>query len=144
MSKTSTFVPNLFSGIIILLILVGLLILFLYNWFSSNNIWYLIVSIFPLIGIVAFGRPVLFCQHVKIDGKLIIIHYWTGKGHTANVSKSLYQIVLKDDEILSYRFQIDNRRFQITPRSYINGAELSTVFQMQMKQNKTDIDTIIK
>lgn len=57
------------------------------------------------IRVIAFGRinGLVFCKHLR-------------------------QIVFKENEAISYRFENNGRCFQISPRAYYDGEELASIF----------------
>ena len=137
MNTSKTFTHNIYSTIVIFLFFAGLLSYMLYSWSTSGGIGYLLGSIIPLIGAVALGRPIIFFTHVTITkGKRISIRYWVGKGYSGLISKTLYEVVVKNDEIVSYRFRIQNKLFQISPAGYIQGDELAAAFNSCITKKK--------
>jgi len=93
---------------------------------------------------VAFTRPLIFFPHVTIDnGKRITIRYWFGNGYTDNISRALYEVVVKNEDIRSYRFKIQNKYFQISPSTYVRGDELAQILKSFIKKNKSTLSFIV-
>lgn len=143
MKGSKTFTPHLLFIIIIFLVSAGLLSYLFYSWLLYGGLFYLLISVFPLIGVVVFVRPLVFFPHVTIDNsKRITIRYWVGKGHTDNISTALYEIVVKNENIRSYRFIIQNKYFQVSPTTYIQGDELAEILKSYIKQKKLILNVV--
>jgi len=135
MTETKIFTPYLLPPIKSFLIFTCLLSVCLYAWNQSGNFIYLILSFIPLIGVIAFGKPLIFLQRVVIGrDKTITIRYWFGKGSTEKISKALYEIVVTKDDIRSYRFRIQNNLFQVSPCVYNQGEHLSELLKPFVKK----------
>lgn len=103
----------------------------------------MLISILPLISVVIFARPLIFFPHVTIDnGKRITIRYWVGKGYSANISKALFEIVIKNERIRSYRFRIQNKYFQVSPAGYIRGDELAEILELFILKKKPILSVV--
>jgi len=98
------------------------------------------LSFILLIGVIAFGKPLIFLQRVVIGrDKTITIRYWFGKGSTEKISKALYEIVVTEDEIRSYRFRIQNNLFQVSPCVYNQGEQLSELLKPFVKKRNISV-----
>ncbi len=58
------------------------------------------------------------------------------------IAGDLYQIVMKDDTVRSFRFQSKNKSIQFSPMAYHNGSELAETILEQMKQEGA-VDEIV-
>jgi len=144
MERSRTFTPHLLFTIITFLFFSGSLSYLLYIWRLEGSLFYLLISLVPLIGTVAFTRPLIFFPHVTIDnGKRITIRYWFGNGYTDNISRALYEVVVKNEDIRSYRFKIQNKYFQISPSTYVRGDELAQILKSFIKKNKSTLSFIV-
>ena len=126
-SKTyKPFFKSVFVGFAFFLVLSAY---FSINWNRDHYIKDTVFLVLPLIGLVIFGKAVLFCPHVTIkNNNFITIHYWFGSGHGDYIARSMYEIVVKEDQVRSFRFKLDNKHFQVSPDGYINGDELQKRF----------------
>lgn len=130
MTETKIFTPYLLPPIKSFLIFTCVLSALLYFWNQSGNWIYLVFSFIPLLGMLAYGKPLIFLQHVIIGrDKTITIRYWFGKGYTEKISKALYEIVVTEGDIRSYRFRIQNKLFQVSPCVYNQGEHLSEILK---------------
>ncbi|WP_457552051.1 hypothetical protein [Desulfobacula sp.] len=140
MIDTITFRPSLLSTIKFFLFFTCLLSLLLYFWSTLGSWVYLALAVIPLLGIIAFGKPLIFLQQVVIgEDKTITIRYWFGKGHTEKILTALYEIAVKDDEIRSYRFNIQGNLFQVSPCVYERGEELETILKPFLKEKQISV-----
>ena len=102
------------------------------------------IAFIPLLGALGYGKPLLFLQHVVIGkDKTITIRYWFGKGYTEKISKALYEILVIDDDIRSYRFNIQGRLFQVSPCVYERGEDLSEILEPFTRKKNISIKTAI-
>jgi len=138
MTETIKFRPLLSTAIKLFIFHACLLAVFIYFWHTLQNWIYLAIGFFPLVGVIAYAKPIIFLQQVIIGkGKTITIQYWVGKGHTEKISKALYEVLLtKDNEIRSYRFNIQDRLFQVSPCVYIDGELLAETLKPFAKNKR--------
>jgi hypothetical protein len=112
------------------------------NYAETHSITHLILAnIFLLIAIV-FTKPIVEWRRIEIDNEFITIHRRWFKPITINISQSLYQVVMNNDEIRSYRFRVGNNYTQISPQIYVNGQELSNRLKAHIARNKLFIDAV--
>ena len=144
-TETIKFRPLLSSVITHFILHACLLTVLIYFWHTLQSWIYLALGFFPLVAVIAYGKPIIFVQQVIIGkDKTITIRYWFGKGYTEKISKALYEVVLnKDHEIRSYRFNIQNRRFQISPCVYVNGELLAQTLKPFTKKKRLSIKPAI-
>ena len=140
MIDTITFKPSLLSPIMFFLFFTCLLSLLLYFWSTLGSWVYLALAVIPLLGVIAFGKPLIFLQHVVIgEDKTITIRYWFAKGYTEKILTALYEIAVKDDKIRSYRFNIQGNLFQVSPSVYERGEELETILKPFLKGKRINV-----
>jgi len=77
--------------------------------------------------------PVLRNPMLIIHGNEIRISSF-GKWYTISFTKDLRAIVLKDNEVLSYKFESDGIYYQISPESYIESDEVEQRFSKLLKR----------
>jgi hypothetical protein len=142
MIDTITFRPSLLPPIKSFLFSACLLSLLLYFWSTLGSWVYLALAVIPLLGVISFGRPLIFLQHVVIgEDKTITIRYWFGKGHTEKILIALYEILVKDEKTRSYRFNIQGNLFQVSPCVYERGEELETILKPFLKEKQISVKT---
>jgi len=102
---------------------------------SSGYLFY-----FPLIlltGLFFFMlMPLLRNQRLLITGKEIRL-YSFGRRIGLSFSENLREIVVRQSEIVSYRFEKDARFYQISPRAYYESEILKKILAKLMKKQKT-------
>ncbi len=102
------------------------------------------LAVIPLLGVIAFGKPLILLQHVVIGkDKTITIRYWFGKGYTGKIVKTLYEIAVKNDKIRSYRFNIQGKLFQVSPCVYGRGNELENILTPFLKKKRISVKPAI-
>jgi len=148
MTETITFRPKLRSTIIGVIFHFCLLGILLYCWNSIDSIWsmiFLIIAIIPTFFIIGFLKPIIFVQNVIIGrDKTITIRHWFGKGYTEKIAKALYEIVMiNEDDIRSYRFHIQGRKFQVSPCVYERGEDLSEILKPFLRRKNISIKPAI-
>lgn len=77
-------------------------------------------------------------QKISISGDNIDI-YSFGRKNRLKFSKNIEEIVVKDSEIVSYRFEKDGKYYQISPYAYYRDNELKILFKNLMKETKNSI-----
>jgi len=112
----------------------------LYCWNQKENWICLAIAVIPLLGVIGYGKPLLFLQHVVINkDKTVTIRYWFGEGYTEKIAKALYEILVKNDEIRSYRFNIQGQLFQVSPCVYKHGDDLASILEPFTKKKNISI-----
>jgi hypothetical protein len=105
------------------------------------------ILFFPLvflIGIfVLLFVPFLKNQKIMMYNK--VIHIFTfGRRNELVFCKHLKQIVIKDNEAISYRFEKNGKYFQISPRAYYENEELALLFSNLSNKCKGVIPVVEK
>jgi len=102
----------------------ALTILFFVKWRVSDSPWYLWFCLVSVFIFIAFLRPVIENRRVRIENGNITFLHRIGPPLTVSIAESLYEIVTKDDEIRSFRFETEKRKIQVSPEGYKNGDRL--------------------
>jgi len=102
----------------------ALTILFFVKWRVSDSPWYLWFCLVSVFIFIAFLRPVIENRRVRIENGNITFLHRIGPPLTVSIAESLYEIVTKDDEIRSFRFETEKRKIQVSPKGYKNGDRL--------------------
>jgi len=113
------------------------------NYSESGSIVQLILAnIFLLITIILLN-PIVEWRRIEIDSDFITIHKLFFKPIRINISQSLYQVVMNNGDILSYRFRVGSNNYtQISPQVYANGQELSDRLKSHIARNNLIIDVV--
>ena len=122
----------------------SLTILFLMKWRSSDSPWYLWFFLISVFVFIVFLRPVIENRRVRIENGNITFLHRIGPPLTVSISESLYEIVTKDDEIKSYRFETEKRNIQVSPEGYKNGDMLLKQIKDIIKREKIVVQIIEK
>ena len=111
-------------GSLMVVISFFLTILFFIQWRITESPWYLWFFLVAVFVFIAFLRPVLEKRRVRIENGNITFKHRIGPPLTVSIAESLYEIVAKDDEIKSFRFNTGKRRIQVSPDGYKDGNNL--------------------
>lgn len=112
------------------------------NYSESGFVAHLILAnIFLLIAIV-LSKPIIQWRRIEIDNEFITIYKLFFKPIRINISQSLYQVVMNNDDMQSYRFRVGKYYTQISPAIYRNGQELSRRLRTHIAQNRLFVDVV--
>jgi hypothetical protein len=98
--------------------------LFFIQWRITESPWYLWFFLVAVFVFIAFLRPVFERRRVRIENGNITFKHRIGPPLTVSIAESLYEIVAKDDEIKSFRFEAGKRKMQVSPEGYKDGDNL--------------------
>ena len=106
--------------------------------------WYLLgFAIIPLVLFIACARPVIENRSISVGDGSIIIHQRFCQPQKFKLAKDLYQIVMKDEAVRSFRFQTGhNKSIQISPAPYQTGHELSEAILERIKQEGIVVEMV--
>jgi len=121
-----------------------LTILFFMKWRISDSPWYLWLCLVSVFIFIALLRPVIEKRRVRIEnGKITFLHR-IGPPLTVSIAESLYEIVTKDDEFRSFRFETEKRKIQVSPKGYNDGDRLMKQIKDVIKREKIVVQIIEK
>lgn len=121
-----------------------LTILFFMKWRISDSPWYLWLCLVSVFIFIAFLRPVIEKRRVRIENGNITFLHRIGVPLTVSIAESLYEIVTKDDEIKSFRFETEKRKIQVSPEGYKDGDRLMKQIKDVIKREKIVVQIIEK
>jgi len=119
---------------------------FFIKFLTTMSIWYVVFLILPLVYFIKLLSTIVLNQIVVLHGHTITILRRRQTPITANISDSLYQIIMKKGSMFRFRFRFDNGRIvgQITPQLYKNGDHLLQRLKTIIEQESIDVDVIEK
>jgi hypothetical protein len=110
----------------------------------DNGSMILFLPLVFLIGIfVLLFMPFLKNQKIMMNNEVIHIFAF-GRRNELVFCKHLKQIVVKENEAISYRFKKNGRHFQISPRAYYDDEELASLFSNLSNKCKGVISVVEK
>jgi hypothetical protein len=116
---------------------------YFYTKFSETEaIFDLILANVCLLIAIVFVKPIVEWRRVEIDDKSIAIYKFFFRPIRINISQSLYQVIMNNDGIRSYRFRVGDSYTQISPQAYVNGKSLSNRLDAHIARNKLVIDAV--
>ena len=104
--------------------------------------YYLLLAVIPLLIFIAFAKPVIENRSITVGEGRIVIHDRFCKPLEMRVAENLYQIVMKDDIVRSFRFQSKNKYIQFSPMAYHNGNELTEAILKQIKHEGVVVEIV--
>ena len=123
------------------LIFLGILVNMHYLLNDSSLFFY--IPLFFLIGMFVFlFVPFLKNQKLLISDKELIV-FTFGYSNKLNFCMHLKEIVVKENEIVSYRFENNGKYFQISPEAYYENEELKELFT-NLKEKCKELISIIE
>ncbi|RNC67348.1 MAG: hypothetical protein ED859_15110 [Desulfuromonadales bacterium] len=90
--------------------------------------------IFVFVPVLRNTKMLMFGNDIKLS-----IY---GKWHDMNFSKDLFEIVVKGNEVQSYRFKCNGNFYQISPNSYYEADEVSKLLGKLLEKYKGSISII--
>ena len=98
------------------------------RYLLSNSSVILYVSLVFMVGLfILLFIPILRNQKLIINNGDIRLFAF-GRINRLVFCEHLKEIVVRDNEAVSYRFENNGRYFQISPRAYYNSEELASLF----------------
>ena len=102
----------------------------------------LYVSLILLVGMFVFlFMPFLKNQKLIVSGKDINL-FTFGRINRLVFCKHLTEIVVKQDEIVSFRFEKDGKYYQVSPSAYYDSEELKLLFDNLNKKCKSIVSIV--
>ena len=109
---------------------------------GTGSWYYLLLAAVPLVIFIGCAKPLLENRSITIRDGTIIIHQRFCKPLKLKLSKDLYQIVIKDDNVRSFRFQSGHKNIQFSLMAYRDGNELSESILEQIKQEGIVVEMV--
>jgi len=128
--------------VVILCFLIFAAILAAINYLSESNriaFYFLLALLF--MAFFYFLVPVLKNQKFLVGDDYLKIFSF-GSSCDVRFSRDLYEIVVKDSEVVSYRFEKDGKRFQISPDAYHEADEVKRIFSALLKTAEQSISIV--
>ena len=122
----------------------SLTILFLMKWRSSDSPWYLWLFLISVFVFIVFLRPVIENRRVRIENGNVTFLHRMGVPLTFSIAESLYEIVTKNDEYRSFRFESEGRKMQLSPQAYKDGDRLMKQIKDIIKREGVVVQIIEK
>ncbi|MEA1973446.1 MAG: hypothetical protein U9N34_09165 [Candidatus Cloacimonadota bacterium] len=107
----------------------------------SGSWFYLLLAVIPLLIFIACARPLFENRRITVGEGTVTIHDRFCKPKEMKIT-DLYQIVMKDDTVRSFRFRCGRKHVQISPMAYQDGDELSEAILERIKEKKIIVEVI--
>ena len=112
------------------------------KWQALGNWVVLPPAIFFVIIFLACSRPLIEWRKIVIEDGCIIMFKRFCNPLKFNISDSLYQIILKDKDIRSFRFRVNNKCVQISPGGYKKGTVMTEQIIAYIKKHKMTVEVV--
>ena len=134
------FYPN--RGFISILSIITLSI-FVYNliaWLNTSSVLQLAISVILFIVFTFLLITFLRSQTVEINDNQIFLIIFFRK---IDVNKNdLYEIVVRNDKIMSYRFNSNNNFNQISPSGYSDSDQMNAMLNKLLSKNIKSVNKV--
>ena len=134
------FYPN--RGFISILSIIALSI-FVYNfiaWLNTSSVLQLAISVILFIVFTFLLITILRSQTVEINDNQIFLIIFSRK---IEVDKNdLYEIVVRNDKIMSYRFNSNNNFHQISPSGYSDSDQINAMLNKLLSKNIKSVNKV--
>ena len=112
------------------------------SWESSGSLVHQFFAILFLLVFIACCKPLIEWKRVEIENGYIIIIKRFHKPLKIKISESLYQVIIKDENIRSFRFRYGKYCTQVSPIIYKNGDEMTKTVTDYMNKHKISVDVV--
>ena len=126
----------------VLLMSFFLTVSFFIAWRIYDSPWCLWIFLVTVFISIAFLRPVISKRRLCIEKGNITFLHRIGSPLTVNIAESLYEVVVRGDEIRSFRFKAEKRRIQVSPEGYKDGDNLLKEIKDVIRKNKITVRVI--
>jgi hypothetical protein len=111
-------------------------------WKNSGSWLYLIFANLLLLVSIICTKPLIEWRRIEIENGHIIIFKRFFKPLKINISDSLYEVVIKDKDIRSFRFRCGNYFTQVSPILYKNGDEMAKTILDYIDKYKINVEVV--
>jgi hypothetical protein len=135
--------PYFLRKLILITITSGFFSLKLFSsWGSSGSLVHLFFAISLLLIFIACSKPLIEWKRIEIENGYIIIFKRFFKPLKIKISESLYQVIIKDENIRSFRFRYGKYYTQVSPIIYENGDEMTKTVTDYMNKHKISVEVV--
>ncbi len=133
-----------FPWILIIIALVVSITSFKYysNYGVSSSLIDLVLANVSLFVAIMCSKPLVEWRRIEIDNEHIIIFKRFFKPLVINITESLYQVIIYNEDIHSFRFRYGKYYTQVSPIIYRNGNKLSKILERHIENHNLRIDIV--
>ncbi len=102
---------------------------------------YLFLSVVPLLIFIFCAKPLLENRNITVGEEAVTIHDRFCKPKEMKIT-DLYQVVMNNGTVRSFRFKSKQHHLQFSPMGYIGGDELSEIILEQVKQKGIVVEIV--
>ena len=113
-------------------------------WGNSDSLIHLFFANLFLLIVIVCLKPLVEWRRIEIENGYIVIFKRFFKPLKIEISESLYQVVMYDKNILSFRFRYGKYYTQVSPAIYQNGDRLTKTLTDYMDTHKLRIEILVQ
>ncbi len=126
---------------IFILLLSGLTSVQLLTMGRTGSSLYLFFAVVPLLIFIFCAKPLIENRSITVGEGTVTIHDRFCKPKEMKIT-DLYQIVMNNDTVRSFRFKSEYHHLQFSPMGYIDGDNFSEVILEQIKQESIVVEIV--
>ncbi|MEA1933965.1 MAG: hypothetical protein U9N60_05990 [Thermodesulfobacteriota bacterium] len=109
------------------------------RWQNTSSLWQIVLVTLSALVFIILSRPVIEGRRVLIRKDKITLYCRPFRPKTFKIADTLYQIVMRDDAVRSFRFSVNEKPVQISPLTFTDGEEMSDRIMAIMKKKKIKV-----
>ena len=109
---------------------------------SSDSLVHLFLANLFLLICIACSKPLIEWRRIEIESGYIIIFKRFFRPLKINIAESLYQIVMRDENIRSFRFRYGRYYTQVSPMIYQNGDKMAKTLTDYLSKHNIRIEVV--
>ena len=113
------------------------------NYNLSSSLVDLVLANAALFVAIVCSKPLVEWRRVEIDDEHIVIFKRFFRPLIINITESLYQVDIYNEDIHSFRFRHGKYYTQVSPNIYQNGDKLSNRLNRHIENHDLHIDIFI-
>ncbi len=114
------------------------------NYSVSSSLMDLVLANVSLFVAIVCSKPLVEWRRIEIDNEHIVIFKRFFRPLIINITESLYQVILYNEDIRSFRFRYGKYYTQVSPTVYKNGDKLSKKLNRHIENHNLRIDIVGK
>jgi len=103
---------------------------------------HLLLENFFLLVSIACSKPLVEWRRIEIDDERIVIYKRFFRPLVIDISDSLYQVIMRNEDIRSFRFRYGEYYTQVSPMIYRNGNGLSMKLKDHIRKHELCIEVV--
>jgi hypothetical protein len=114
------------------------------NYSVSTSLVDLVLANASLFVAIVCSKPLVEWRRIEIDDEHIVIFKRFFRPLIINITESLYQVIIYNEDIRSFRFRYGKYYTQVSPTIYQDGDKLSNKLNRHIENHNLRIDIVRK